>query len=123
MSCFDAPPQRCRRKRKASPVPAARIRRQIEAAVALTLVGPEPAGPKTSAAPRVRQTVMYLMRVVFGLRYGVIGRLYGRDHTTVIHACRVIEERRDDPDANRVLQALENLSRSIADEATARVTP
>lgn len=43
-----------------------------------------------------RQVAMYLCHTGFALSFGTIGRLFGRDRTTVAHACRVIEERRDD---------------------------
>ncbi len=39
---------------------------------------------------------MYLCHVGFSLSFEAIGRLFGRDRTTVAHACRVIEERRED---------------------------
>lgn len=70
-----------------------------------------------------RQVTMYLARVVLGMRYSAIGRACGRDHTTVAHACHVVEQRRDDPATNRVLHTLEHLSRDIAGDVaeTSRV--
>ncbi len=43
-----------------------------------------------------RQIAMYLAHVGFGLSFEVIGRAFGRDRTTVAHACRVVEDGRDD---------------------------
>jgi chromosomal replication initiation ATPase DnaA len=43
-----------------------------------------------------RQIAMYLLHVVFGLSFDAVGRAFGRDRTTVAHACRVIEDGRDD---------------------------
>jgi chromosomal replication initiation ATPase DnaA len=43
-----------------------------------------------------RQVAMYLAHVGFGLSYDAIGRIFERDRTTVSHACRVVEDRRDD---------------------------
>lgn len=40
-----------------------------------------------------RQLAMYLSRSLLGLSYPQIGKLFGdRDHTTVLHACRKIEQ-------------------------------
>jgi chromosomal replication initiator protein len=48
------------------------------------------------AVARPRQIAMYLTRKLGGKSYPVIGRLYGgRDHTTVIHACRAVEKLAD----------------------------
>ncbi len=60
--------------------------------------------PKAVAA---RQSAMYLAHVAFGLSYSAIGRSFGRDRTTAAHACRVVEERRDDPDLDAAMSALE----------------
>lgn len=43
-----------------------------------------------------RQVAMYLAHVGFGLGFATIGECFGRDRTTVAHACRVVEDRRDD---------------------------
>lgn len=43
-----------------------------------------------------RQIAMYLAHVSFGLSFDAIGRAFGRDRTTVAHACRVVEDGRDD---------------------------
>lgn len=43
-----------------------------------------------------RQIAMYLAHVGFGLSFEIIGHAFGRDRTTVAHACRVVEEARDD---------------------------
>ncbi|MGI9482333.1 MAG: helix-turn-helix domain-containing protein [Hyphomicrobiales bacterium] len=44
-----------------------------------------------------RQVAMYLAHVVCELTPTQIGEHYGRDRTTVAHACRRVEDRRDDP--------------------------
>jgi chromosomal replication initiation ATPase DnaA len=54
-----------------------------------------------------RQSAMYLAHIAFGLSYSDVGRLFGRDRTTAAHACKLIEERRDDPVLDLVLSALE----------------
>jgi len=54
-----------------------------------------------------RQVAMYLAHVACGLTLTDTGRLFGRDRTTVAHACSVIEDRRDDPLFDRALDLLE----------------
>jgi len=54
-----------------------------------------------------RQTAMYLAHVVFGLTLTRVGICFGRDRTTVRHACALIEDRRDDPALEFALSALE----------------
>lgn len=43
-----------------------------------------------------RQIAMYLAHVGFGLSFDIIGQAFGRDRTTAAHACRAIEDGRDD---------------------------
>lgn len=54
-----------------------------------------------------RQSAMYLAHTALGLSYSQIASIFGRDPTTAAHACRVIEERRDEPLLDLVLAALE----------------
>jgi len=54
-----------------------------------------------------RQVAMYLAHVGCGLSLTETGRLFGRDRTTVAHACGVVEDRRDDPLFDRALDLLE----------------
>jgi Bacterial dnaA protein helix-turn-helix len=56
-----------------------------------------------------RQTAMYLAHVVFGLTHEKVGQLFRRDRTTARHACVLVEERRDNPAFDRVLQSLEGI--------------
>ena len=60
-----------------------------------------------AASAFARQTAMYLAHTGFGLSYSDAGRLFNRDRTTAAHACRVVEDRRDDPKVDRLLQNLE----------------
>lgn len=43
-----------------------------------------------------RQVAMYVAHVGFSLSFETVGRAFGRDRTTVAHACRVVEDGRDD---------------------------
>ena len=65
--------------------------------------------PSRGRAPiaLARQVAMYLAHVVGGLQLSEVGRIYGRDRTTVAHACMVIENRRDEPAFNLTLDHLE----------------
>ena len=68
----------------------------------------------TRGAPQAafaRQVAVYLAHVCFGLSFAALGRMFGRDRTTVAHACRMIEDRRDDRDLDRRLSALERVCR------------
>ena len=55
-----------------------------------------------------RQSAMYLAHVSFGLSYAEVGRAFGRDRTTAAYACRLIEDRREDPAIDAMLGSLEN---------------
>ena len=37
------------------------------------------------------------LALAFGVNLSAVGRAFGRDRTTAAHACRLIEDRRDDP--------------------------
>lgn len=54
-----------------------------------------------------RQTGMYLARVALGMTLSDAGFLFGRDRTTVSHACRLVEDLRDDPGFDALLEAME----------------
>jgi chromosomal replication initiation ATPase DnaA len=56
-----------------------------------------------------RQVAMYLAHVGFALSFEAIGRAFDRDRTTVSHACRVVENSRDDEKLERRLASLETM--------------
>lgn len=58
----------------------------------------------------VRQIAMYVCHVVLGLTMRDIGRAFGRDRTTVSHACGVVEDRRDDPAFDDFISSLERIA-------------
>jgi len=62
---------------------------------------------RQAAVARARQVVMYLAHVAGGLSLTETGRLAGRDRTTAAHACRTIEDNRDDPHFDRCLSLIE----------------
>lgn len=89
----------------------------VETAVAATFaIHPAELQGKTRGTYLVafaRQAAMYLAHVAFGLTYTEVGRAFGRDRTTAAHACRLIEERRDDPAVDALLAALEAVCHSM----------
>lgn len=56
-----------------------------------------------------RQTAMYLAHTKFGISYGEVGDFFRRDRSTVSHACRLVEDRRDNSEFDRSLSQMENL--------------
>lgn len=64
-------------------------------------------------AALARQIAMYLAHVVHGYGFAEIARCFGRDRTTVAHACRVVEDRRDDIAFDLRVAALEDACRAI----------
>jgi len=54
-----------------------------------------------------RQVAMYLAHTRLGLPYLAAGASFGRDRTTAAHACRKVEERREDPRVDSILDCLE----------------
>ena len=73
----------------------------------------------TAPVAGARQLAMYLTHVVLGRSYTEIGRLFGRDRTTVAHACAIIEDRRDEPAFERQIAALEARLEGIEETAKA----
>lgn len=81
-------------------------------------------GAATRGSPRAafaRQVAMYLANVVCGLSLSEVGALFGRDRTTVAHACHVVEDGRDDPELDRRLDYLEGAVVSLIEALFTRV--
>lgn len=55
-----------------------------------------------------RQTAMYLANVVCSYSLTDVAQAFGRDRTTVSHACHLIEDRRDDDAFDQFLDRLED---------------
>lgn len=54
------------------------------------------AGRGSVEVSRARQIAMYLMHTSLSLTHREIASAFGRDRTTVAHACRAVEDERDD---------------------------
>lgn len=55
----------------------------------------------------VRQVAMYICHVVLSLPLAEIGAAFGRDRTTVGHACHRVEDRRDDASFDAFVASIE----------------
>lgn len=64
-------------------------------------------GRSTEEICRVRQIAMYICHVVLGLTMADVGKGFGRDRTTVVHACHLVEDLRDDSDFDQVIARAE----------------
>ena len=67
------------------------------------------AGRTSLGVSRVRQIAMYVAHVILRLNMTDIGRGFGRDRTTVAHACHLIEDLRDDEEFNRLVTVTERV--------------
>jgi chromosomal replication initiation ATPase DnaA len=83
----------------------------------------------SKAASLARQSAMYLVRVALDRSQNRVAATFDRDHTSVQHACRVIEDLRDVDGFDQLLDDLEEMLqararwRSQFDDALARGGP
>jgi len=70
-----------------------------------------------------RQSAMYVAHVVLGMSYTDIGRAFERDRTTAAHACRHVEDRRDDAAFDAFLNSIEGACRILRRRFVLRVQP
>ncbi len=59
---------------------------------------------------RVRQIGMYVAHTQFGMSMTEVAHGFGRDRSTVMHACHLIEDAREDKEFELVLAAFERLA-------------
>jgi hypothetical protein len=99
------------------------IRRVVEVAVAAAFdVSIEDLHRPTRGTARTalaRQIAMYVSHVTLGFCYREAGSMFGRDRTTAAHACRIVEERREDPRMDAQVQALEQACSGLCRRNTA----
>jgi len=74
----------------------------------------------SAEAAFARHVAMYLCHVVFEWSLARVALAFGRDRSTVAHACHSIEDRRDDEDFDDWVAALEESVRSSAAARAAR---
>lgn len=70
-------------------------------------------GPQNGEAVLARQVAMYLSHVCFSVAMTDIAKVFRRDRTSVTHACHVVEDRRDDPLFDGMLDRLEAAALSL----------
>lgn len=68
----------------------------------------------------VRQIAMYLAHVAFEMSLARVAYAFERDRSTVAHACRVIEDKRDDDEFDARIGALEEALRLAPPPVAAR---
>ena len=89
------------------------VRRMIEVTVAAALNLPvDELSAKTRRTAPVafaRQVSMYCAHVTFGWSLTEAGAVFSRDRTTAAHACRVVEDRRDEPEIDRIVATVEDI--------------
>lgn len=67
-----------------------------------------------------RQVAIYVAHVGLAETLTTAGRRFGRDRTTAAHACRRVEDRRDDPGFDGLVAGLEAAVAAAADGAGRR---
>jgi len=92
------------------------VLRCVAAAFGLSMRAITTARRAQARAVFARQVGMYLLHVVFSLNPQLIGGLFGKDRSTVAHACQRVEDRRDDAAFDAFLHDLE-LAVSALDSA------
>lgn len=55
-----------------------------------------------------RQVAMYVAHVAMGISLNQVAQNFGRDRTTARHACRVVEDRRDEPAFDERMRGVES---------------
>ena len=111
------PPRRAVRRSARPPIPtriACRAVRQLVLEMT-AMAGERPVLRRDNrrATCHVRQIAMYVCHVVLRLSLSDIGAAFGRDRTTVGHACHVVEDRRDDPAFDAFVSAIERMVFSV----------
>lgn len=69
-------------------------------------------GRTSLGVSRVRQIAMYVTHVSLGLSMREVGQGFGRDRTTVLHACHQIEDMRDDAEFDQIVARVERVVRA-----------
>lgn len=80
----------------------------------LTAVGMETEGPgRRRAVGHVRQVAMYVCHVAYSMPMGEVAQAFGRDRSTVGHACRMVEDRRDDAAYDGFVTIIERMASAV----------
>lgn len=69
--------------------------------------------PGRRATSHVRQVAMYVCHVAYSMPMGEVAQAFGRDRTTVGHACRMVEDRRDDRAYDTFVAIVERMASAV----------
>ncbi|MCR5940341.1 helix-turn-helix domain-containing protein [Brucella sp. JSBI001] len=61
---------------------------------------------------RLRQIGMYVAHTAFGLAMREVAAGFARDRTTVMHACHLVEDMRDDTEFDAIVSTFERIAQS-----------
>jgi chromosomal replication initiation ATPase DnaA len=64
-------------------------------------------GRGRASAAFARQVAMYLAHTRLGLSFTAVGSCFSRDRTTAAHACRTVENRRENVELDTIIDLLE----------------
>ncbi len=70
-------------------------------------------GGRRRALGHVRQVAMYVCHVAYSMPMGEVAQAFGRDRSTVGHACRMVEDRRDDPAYDGFVTTIERMASAV----------
>lgn len=59
---------------------------------------------------RVRQIGMYVSHVSLGLNMTEVAKGFGRDRSTIVHSCHLIEDMRDEVEFDRIVGVVERIA-------------
>ncbi|WP_043062655.1 helix-turn-helix domain-containing protein [Brucella anthropi] len=62
---------------------------------------------------RLRQIGMYVAHTAFGLAMREVAAGFARDRTTVMHACHLVEDMRDDSEFDAIVSTFERIAQSV----------
>ena len=88
----------------------------------LSLTGHDPEAGSASRRlmSHVRQIAMYVCHVAYSMPQAEIALVFGRDRSTVRHACHIVEDRRDDPAFDTLVSIIERMACTVHLVAGAR---
>lgn len=69
--------------------------------------------PGRRATSHVRQVAMYVCHVAYSMPMAEVAQAFGRDRTTVGHACRMVEDRRDDRAYDTFVAIVERMASAV----------
>ena len=69
-------------------------------------------GRSVASINRVRQIGMYVSHVIVGLTMQEVALGFMRDRSTVVHACHLIEDMRDDSEFDGIISTIERIAQA-----------